>query len=66
MLIRAVRNEAPVTGSLTLMKLRRATTREALQDLLEEVEQRIRKPRKQIIASQTMRHVRHLLSLPPP
>jgi len=66
MLIRAVRNEAPVTGSLTLMKLRRATTREALQDLLEEVEQRIRKPRKQIIASQTIRHVKHLLSLPPP
>jgi len=66
MLIRAVRNEAPVTGSLTLMKLRRATTREALQELLEEVELRIRKPRKQIIASQTMRHVRHLLSLPPP
>ena len=65
MLMRAVRNEAPVTGSLTLMKLRRATTREALEELLDEVEQRIRKPRKQIVAAQTIRHVRHLLSLPP-
>lgn len=66
LLLRAVRQEAPVTGTLTLMKLRRATTREALEALLDEVEQRLRKPRRQIIAAQTMRHVRHLLSLPSP
>ena len=65
LLLRAVRQEAPVSGTLTLMKLRRASTREALEALLDEVEQRLRKPRRQIIAAQTMRHVRHLLSLPP-
>jgi hypothetical protein len=64
LLMRAVRSEAPVTGTLTLLKLRRATSRDELEALLDEVEQRIRKPRKQIIAAQTMRHVRHLLSLP--
>ena len=64
LLLRAVRAEAPLTGSLTLLKLRRAATREALERLLDEVEQRLRKPHRQIIAAQTMRHVRHLLSLP--
>lgn len=64
LLIRAVRQEAPVSGALTLMKLKRASSREALEALLDEVEQRLRKPRRQIIAAQTMRHVRHLLSLP--
>jgi hypothetical protein len=64
LLMRAVRNEAPVTGSLTLLKLRRAASRDELEALLDEVEQRLRKPRKLIVAAQTMRHVRHLLSLP--
>ena len=64
LLLRAVRQEAPMSGALTLLKLRRASTREALEALLDEVEQRLRKPRRQIIAAQTMRHVRHLLSLP--
>ena len=64
LLLRAVRQEAPVTGALTLLKLRRAASREALESLLDEVELRLRKPRRQIIAAQTMRHVRHLLSLP--
>jgi hypothetical protein len=64
LLLRAVRQEAPVSGALTLMKLKRAHTREALEALLDEVEQRLRKPRRRIIAAQTMRHVRHLLSLP--
>jgi hypothetical protein len=63
-LLRAVRNEAPVTGSLTMLKLKRAAGRDELEALLEEVEQRIRKPRRTIIAAQTLRHVRHLLSLP--
>jgi hypothetical protein len=64
LLMRAVRQEAPVSGALTLMKLKRARSREAVEALLDEVEQRLRKPRRQIIAAQTMRHVRHLLSLP--
>jgi hypothetical protein len=66
LLMRAVRQEAPVSGALTMLRLKRASSREALAALLDEVEQRLRKPRRQIIAAQTMRHVRHLLSLPTP
>jgi hypothetical protein len=66
LLMRALRAQAPVSGSLTLMKLRRAATRDEVEALLDEVEQRLRKPHRMIIAAQTMRHVRHLLSLPPP
>jgi len=65
-LMRALRNEAPVSGSLTMLKLKRASTRGELEELLDEVEQRIRKPRKMIVTAQTLRHVRHLLSLPAP
>ena len=64
LLLRAVRSEAPVAGTLTLLKLKRAATREALAALLDEVEQRLRKPHRRIIAAQTLRHVRHLLTLP--
>jgi hypothetical protein len=66
LLMRALRAQAPVSGSLTLMKLKRATTRDDVESLLDEVEQRLRKPHRMIIAAQTMRHVRHLLSLPEP
>ena len=59
--MRALRAQAPVSGSLTLMKLKRATTRDDIESLLDEVEQRLRKPHRMIIAAQTMRHVRHLL-----
>jgi hypothetical protein len=65
MLVRALRNEAPVSGALTLMKVRRAETREELEGLVDEVEQRIRKPRRQLIVAQLIRQVRHLLTLPP-
>ena len=64
LLLRSVRQEAPVAGALTLMKLKRASSREDLEALLDEVEQRLRKPHRQIIAAQTLRHVRHLLGLP--
>lgn len=63
-LLRAVRNEAPVAGSLTLMRLRRARTRADLQELLDEVEQRIRKPHRMLATTQTMRRVRQLLGVP--
>jgi len=66
LLMRALRAQAPVSGSLTLMKLRRAATRDEVEALLDEVEQRLRRPHRMIIAAQTMRHVRHLLSLPAP
>jgi len=66
LLMRALRAQAPVSGSLTLMKLRRAATRDDVEALLDEVEQRLRRPHRMIIAAQTLRHVRHLLSLPGP
>ena len=66
LLMRALRAQAPVSGSLTLMKLRRAATRDEVEALLDEIEQRLRRPHRMIIAAQTMRHVRHLLSLPGP
>lgn len=64
-LLRAVRAEAPVAGSLTMMRLRRARTREDLESLLEEVESRIFKPFKGLWASQTMARVRELLTTHP-
>jgi hypothetical protein len=60
-LMRAVRAEAPLAGSLTLMRLRRARTRADLSKLLEEVETRITKPHRSLAANQTMRRVRQLL-----
>ena len=60
-LLRAVRAEAPLAGSLTLLRLRRARTREDLTSLLDEVEARITKPHRALAAGQTMRRVRHLL-----
>jgi hypothetical protein len=65
-LLRAVRAEAPVAGSLTMLRLRRARTREDLESLLEEVESRIFKPFKGLWASQTMARVRELLATQPP
>ena len=62
LMLRAVRAEAPVAGSLTLLRLRRARSRSDLAALLEEVELRITKPFKGLWATQTMSHVRELLS----
>lgn len=63
-LMRAVRAAAPVTGSLTLLRLRRARTRADLLALLDEVEARIAKPHRSLAAAQTLRRVRHLLGSP--
>jgi hypothetical protein len=60
-LVRAVRTEAPVAGSLTLLRLRRARSRADLMALLDEVEARITKPHRSLAAAQTLRRVRHLL-----
>ena len=60
-LMRAVRAEAPVTGSLTLLRLRRAASRADLEDLLDEVEARISKPHRSLAAGQTLQRVRQLL-----
>jgi hypothetical protein len=61
-LLRAVRAEAPVAGSLTLLRLRRARTRADLLELLEEVESRIRKPHRVLATTQVIRRVRQLLN----
>jgi hypothetical protein len=61
-LLRAVRLEAPLAGSLTLLRLRRARTREELHALMEEVEMRISRPQRSLAATQTLRRVRQLLS----
>ena len=63
-LLRAVRTESPVAGRLTLMKIKRARGRAELEALLAEVEGRIARPRKKIVAAQTLSHVRHLLRMP--
>ena len=60
-LTRAVRSVAPVAGSLTLLRLRRARTRSELTGLLGEVAQRIAKPPRPLAAAQTLRRVRELL-----
>lgn len=61
-LLRAVRAEAPLAGSLTLLRLSRARTRDELAALLDEVEARITRPHRPLAAGQTMRRVRHLLA----
>lgn len=60
-LLRAVRAEAPLTGSLTMMRLRRARTRGELAELIDEVETRIIKPYRSLAAQQILRRARHLL-----
>jgi hypothetical protein len=61
-LMRAVRTEAPLAGSLTLLRLKRARTRAALAGLMDEVEARITKPYRSLAAQQTLRRVRQLLA----
>lgn len=60
-LVRAVRNKAPLTGVLTLAKLRKARTREELAELLDEVGLHISTPMRHLSARQTLLHVRGLL-----
>ncbi|MEP7297365.1 MAG: hypothetical protein ABI702_14350 [Burkholderiales bacterium] len=60
-LVRAVRAQAPLAGTITLLKLRRARTRADLIGLLDEVESRISKPHRSLSATHTMRRVRQLL-----
>lgn len=61
-LVREIKSKAPVTGSITLMKLRRARTRDELAALFEEVDGHISKPMRHLSAQQTLLHVRGLLS----
>lgn len=63
MLVRAIKEEAPLTGSITLMRLKRAKSIDELNALLDEVEQRISKPNRTLVAQQLMSNVRQLLIL---
>jgi hypothetical protein len=64
LLIRAVRAEAPVAGSLTLMRLRRAHTRDELDALIDEVEARLSRPHRTLATTQLLRRVRRLIDAP--
>ena len=64
LLVRAVRAEAPVAGSLTLMRLRRAHTRDELDALIDEVEARLSRPHRTLATTQLMRRVRRLIDAP--
>ncbi|MBX3607244.1 MAG: hypothetical protein KF788_18335 [Piscinibacter sp.] len=63
MMLRAVRAEAPVAGSLTVMRLRRARTRADLAELIDEVEARVRKPHRMLAATLLMRRVQELIGV---
>jgi hypothetical protein len=63
-LMRAVRSEARLSGSLTLLRLRRARTRRDLAELIDEVEARIVKPYRSLSAQQTLNRARRLLATP--
>ena len=60
-LVRAVRAQAPLAGTITLLKLRRARDRTELVELLDEVENRISRPHRSLAATHTMRRVRQML-----
>jgi hypothetical protein len=61
-LLRAVRTEAPIAGSLTQLRLRRARTRGQLLALLDEVQSHVRKPHRTLAATQMLQQVRALLA----
>jgi hypothetical protein len=62
LLVRAVRQEAPLAGTLTVLKLRRARTRDELFVLLDDVEARLGK-RRSLTLEQTLQSVRRLLGV---
>jgi hypothetical protein len=61
-LLRMVKTEAPVAGSLTLLRLRRARSRAELGDLLDDVRSHLGKRQRSLAAAQTLSSVRQLLS----
>ncbi len=63
-LLRTVRAEAPVAGSLTSLRLRRARRREDLLELIAEVEARVGKPPRTLSAALAIQQVRTLLAGP--
>lgn len=64
MLMREVRSRAPVTGAMTVMKLRRAASREDVLVLLDEVASHIAQPMRQLSAHQILTNARSMLERP--
>lgn len=65
LLIQAIRDEAPVVGALTLMRVRRARDREALRALFPEVRQRLSRQRRVLDAADVVRRARECLDQDP-
>lgn len=64
LLLRTVRAEAPLAGSLTSLRLWRARSREDLRGLIEEVEARVSQRRRSLSASLALQQARTLLTGP--
>jgi hypothetical protein len=65
LLSQALKDEAPVVGALTLMRVRRAHDRAALRALLPEVRQRLSRQRRVLDASDVLRRARECLDQDP-
>lgn len=65
LLVQALRDEAPVVGALTLMRVRRARDREGLRALLPEVRQRLSRQRRVLDAGDVLRRARERLDEDP-
>jgi cell division septation protein DedD len=63
LLLQALRQEAPVAGAVTMLRVRRARNRETLVALLAEVEQKIGNQRHLADAGRIIRRVRELLAV---
>jgi hypothetical protein len=63
-LLRTLRAEAPVVGSLTSLRLLRARSRQDLSVLIDEVEARVGKPPRSLSAALALQQVRTLLAGP--
>jgi hypothetical protein len=63
-LLRTLRAEAPLAGSLTSLRLQRARSRAELHELIGEVEARVGKPPRSLTAALALQRVRSLLAGP--
>ena len=63
MLLRALAEHAPVAGSITRMRVKRAQSIAEVMALLDEVERHINKPKRQLLTQQLLSNVRQLLIL---
>ena len=63
MLLRALAEHAPLAGSITRMRVKRAQSIADVTALLEEVERHINKPKRQLLTQQLLSNVKQLLIL---